>query len=68
MLVIDPVDQKVYFLVAGDLYERFRALFNDEDFDIRETYAAQSKVAGKAGWDDPEMDAYDDYDSARSKR
>ncbi len=68
MLVIDPVDQKVYFLVAGDLFERFRALFNDEDFDIRETCAAQSEVAGKAGWDDPEMDVYDDYDSARSKR
>lgn len=68
MPLVDPVDQKVYFLVAGDLFERFRALFNDDDFDVRETYAAQSEVAGKAGWDDPEMDVYDDYDSARSKR
>ena len=52
--------KRVYFLVAADLFERFKALLNDEDFDIRETYAAQSEVAGKAGWDDHEMDVYDD--------
>ena len=51
MPVVDPVDQKVYFLVAGDLFERFRALFNDDDFDIRKACAAQSDVARKAGWD-----------------
>ena len=48
MPVFDPVDQKVYFLVAGDLFERFRALFEDDDFDIRETYAAQDAAAATA--------------------
>ena len=65
MPVVDPIDQKVYFLVAGDLFERFRALFDDEPFDISETYAAQSAVARQAGWDDPEMDVYDNYDAHR---
>ena len=58
--VVDPVTNAVYFLVPGDLFERLKALFDDEPFDIRETYAAQSAAAG---WDDPEMDVYNDYDA-----
>ena len=65
--VVDPVTNAVYFLVAGDVFERFRALFDDEPFDVRETYAAQSAVAGKAGWDDPEMAVYDDYDANKPR-
>ncbi len=63
MPVIDPVTQKVYVLMAGDVFDRFKALFDDEPFDLRETYAAQSATAGVAGWDDPEMDVYDHYDA-----
>lgn len=58
MPVTDPVDGKLYFLVANDLFIRVESLFDDSPFDITETYAAQSAVAGKAGWDDPEMDLY----------
>jgi hypothetical protein len=58
--VVDPGTQKVYFIIAGELYDRLRPLFDDSDFDISETYAAQSAAAGDAGWDDPEMDAYND--------
>lgn len=61
--VVDPETNAVYFLVPSDLFERLRNLFDDEPFDVRETYAAQSEVAGKAGWDDPEMDVYNDYDA-----
>lgn len=61
--VVDPETNAVYFLISSDLFHRLRPLFDDEPFDIRETYAAQSEVAGKCGWDDPEMDVYDDYDS-----
>ncbi len=61
MEVHDPVNKKIYFLVEGDLFERFRTLFDDEPFEISETFAAQSAAAGKAGWDDPEMDVYDHY-------
>lgn len=62
MPVIDPVTQQVYMLMSGDVYERVKALFGDESFDLRDTYAAQSAAAGAAGWDDPEMDVYDTYD------
>ena len=39
--VVHPETHQVYFLIAGDLFERLRPLFDDGEFDIRETYAAQ---------------------------
>ena len=56
-----------YVLLPFALYERVHLLFADESFDVRDTYAAQSATAGAAGWDDPEMDVYDDYDAHRPK-
>jgi hypothetical protein len=61
--VVDPVTNAIYFLVAGEMFERFQAFFDDEPFDIRETYANQSAAASRTGWDDPEMAAYDNYDA-----
>jgi hypothetical protein len=65
--VVDPVTCSVYFLVAGEMYERIKCLIDTEPFDITDAYAAQSAAAGAAGWDDPEMDIYDDYDAHRPK-
>lgn len=65
--VVDPETKKVYFIVSDDLFARVRALFADDDLDVRDTYAAQSATAGAAGWDDPEMDVYDQYDAHRPK-
>jgi hypothetical protein len=59
--VVDPETKKVYVIIDGELYKRLKPLFADGAFDIRETYTAQSAAAGAAGWDDPEMDVYDDY-------
>ena len=68
MPVIDPVTHKVYVLLAGDVFERFKALLEDEPFELGEAYAAQSATAGAAGWDDPEMDVYDNYDAHKPQR
>ena len=57
--VVDPITNSVYFIVAGDLFERFKALFNDEPFDIRETYVAQESALSKV-WDDPALDVYNE--------
>jgi hypothetical protein len=48
------------------LYERFRALFETDDFDIRETYAAQD-AASDAAWSHPDAAAYDNYDAHRNQ-
>jgi len=60
--VVHPDTRKVYVLIDGEIYNRLRPLFDDELFDIRETYAAQDQALGKV-WDDPELDVYNDYDA-----
>ena len=58
--VLDPDTNKVYFIIAGDVFERIAAVFSDDSLNASETYAAQSAAAGAAGWDDPEMDVYNE--------
>ena len=60
--VVDPVTQKVYVIVSGDLFDRLRPLFDEGEFDIRETYGAQQAALTNV-WEDPELDAYNDCDS-----
>ena len=52
-------------LLPAEAYRRAQALF-DDDFDVSDMYAVNSKALGKAGWDDPALDAYNDYDKHRS--
>lgn len=65
--VIDPETKAVYFLVTGEVFERLKRFLGDESMSPEDAYAAQSAVAGAAGWDDPEMDVYDHYDENKSQ-
>ena len=60
--VVDTETQIQYVLLPANAYQRVKVLFDDEPCDVRETYAAQEEVAREAGWDDPEMDVYNDRD------
>jgi hypothetical protein len=62
---VDPGTQKVYYLVAAEIFERVRTLLGDA-FDIRDTYAAQDAALAKV-WSDSELDAYADYDLHKSR-
>jgi hypothetical protein len=64
VVVIDPTNQTPYVLLRADLYDRYRALF-EETFDVREAYQAIDELAAKEGWNDPSMDAYDALDPRR---
>lgn len=57
-----------YVLIPFPIYQRLSALFADDRFDVTDTYAAQSAAAGASGWDDPEMDVYDDYDANKARK
>ena len=65
MRVVHPGTHKVYVLVTAETFERLKPLL-DDDFEVRETYAAQDAALAKV-WDDPELDAYADYDRHRSQ-
>ena len=63
--VVDECTHTQYVLLPLDLFLRVQPLFRDEPFHLTDTYAAQSAAAGATGWDDPEMDIYNDYDASR---
>lgn len=65
--VVDPENNKVYYLISADQFNMLRALFSEDEFDPREMYPLISKTAADAGWADPQMDAYDKYDEHRKK-
>jgi hypothetical protein len=61
--LIDEESQARYVLLPVEQFDRIKALLTTDEFDLRETYAAQSAALGAAGWDDPDLDIYNDYDS-----
>ncbi len=66
--LVDPGTQKVYVLVAADVFDRIKPLIGEDDFDIRETYAAQfAAMSTPECWDAPGMEVYDDYDAHKPK-
>ncbi len=62
--LVNPDTQRVYVLLDAEVFERVKALLSDDAFDVRDTYAAQDGALAKV-WDDPELDAYADYDQHR---
>ena len=63
--LVDEVSQARFVLLPAEQFERIKVLLSADEFDVRETYAAQSAALGAAGWDDPELDIYNDYDAHR---
>jgi hypothetical protein len=61
--VVDPRTGNVYVLVQEKVFARVQSLLGDE---LADTYAAQIESAMRAGWDDPVMDEYNQYDRHRS--
>jgi hypothetical protein len=59
--LVDPNSQRAYVLVPADQYERLLALEKD-DYQLSDTYVAQMRSAMRAGWDDPAMDDYNNYE------
>jgi hypothetical protein len=64
---IDPDTQTGYVLIRQETYDRLKAIFaEDEDNEsLRGLYPHVMQVFGREGWDDPEMDVYDELDPRR---
>jgi hypothetical protein len=58
--LIDPCTRRAYVLLPADVYDRLLA--QQEEDELSETYAAQMESALRAGWDDPAMDDYNNYE------
>jgi hypothetical protein len=62
--LVDSATNVHYVLMRADQYENLSALIAPrEEFNPRELYPVVAKSAAAAGWDDPDLDAYNDYDA-----
>ena len=64
---VDPDTRTTYVLIREEVYNRVKALFVGEDDNqlLRDMYPHIMAVFGRAGWDDPAMDVYNDLDPRR---
>jgi hypothetical protein len=63
---VDPRTSKVYILIERELYDRLKPLFEGEPASQQEQRDLLRRAGKRAGWDEPEMDAYDHYDEQRT--
>lgn len=63
--VSDPTESKAFVLVRADVYERFKALFEEDPVSEQERLYLLEQFGKRAGWNDPEMDVYDELDPRR---
>ena len=61
--VVDPRTQRVYVLIADEQFDRLRSLLDTGPLSLDQQRVALRDAGQRAGWDDPEMDAYDHYDT-----
>ena len=63
--VIDERTNTTYVLISLEDYERIKPLFEEDPITEAEMRYLLAEGGKAAGWDDPEMDVYDDYDAHR---
>jgi hypothetical protein len=61
--LVDSQSGQTYVVVRESAYAKVQSLLSE---DLSETYPAQIESAMRAGWDDPVMDEYNDYDRHRA--
>ena len=62
----DPETSSEYVLVPADLYDQLQELFHEHSTLTQDENRAVMLQAGmRAGWDDSEMDVYNDLDPRR---
>ena len=66
--IADPEAQREYVILPAEVYDRLKSLlYNDGDWTSEEQLRLLADSGNRAGWDDPEMDVYDNYDEIRNK-
>ena len=61
--VVDPGTQRVYVIIADEQFDRLRSLIDMEPLSLDQQRITVRDAGQRAGWDDAEMDVYDQYDA-----
>jgi len=62
VVVVDPETNQQYVLLRAECYERLHHFFEQGSLSRPEQEALLRQAGERAGWDDPEMDIYNDLD------
>ncbi len=65
--VENPHSGEVYWIVTNAQMEQLRPLFEADPLSTEEKQELLRRAGKRAGWDDREMDVYDNYDEHRSQ-
>jgi hypothetical protein len=60
--VSDPARGATFVLVPAEVYERFKSLFEEDPLTEQERLFQLQQFGKRGGWDDPQMDVYDELD------
>ena len=64
----DPEANREYVILPAEIYNRLRSILSDDgDWTPEEQLFLLAESGKRAGWDDPEMDVYDNYDENRKR-
>ena len=64
--VCDPSQREKFVLLRAEVYDRFKALFEEVPVTEQERLFQLHAFGRRAGWDDTAMDVYDDLDPRRT--
>jgi hypothetical protein len=64
---IHPSTGRTFFLVSEEHFQRVRPLFGVDPITEKEQRFLLEQMGSRAGWDDPVMDAYNQYDEHRNQ-
>jgi hypothetical protein len=65
---VDPQTGLTYVIIPEAVFERTKSLLGSDDLTPDEKLWLLAESGRRAGWDAPEMDAYDHYDENRKNR
>lgn len=63
--LVDEQTERVYYVISAEQFETIQAMYDHGEFHPRELYPLISKAAAAAGWDQPVMEEYNNYDEHR---
>jgi hypothetical protein len=64
----DPKEDRDYVILPAEVYDRLKSLlYDDGDWSPEEQLRLLAESGKRSGWDDPEMDVYDNYDENKKR-
>lgn len=65
--LVDDKGTRTWYVISAEQYQAMQSVFSETEFRPEELAPLIAQAAADAGWADPLMDGYDNYDEHRAK-